>query len=284
MKSFFIHILITITALLGAQTADAQSSPKVNAPVANFSIDRADAIYCANDSVKFSNESTGYQTLHWEFGDQIDTWTNSSSGISIIHRYSGAGVFTATLTAIDASGAQNIFTLDITINPAPQVEIIASSDTVFHEGSSVELTAQGDTYSSVEWSSGEISEVIIATIGGVYEVIVSNTSGCYSSDQITVEVIKDADSYKVAIANNILTPNDDGINDLLFLNEIEGYENTIDIQIYNQWGNLVYSNDNYRNNWGGLSNNEKELDTGTYYIIIRSEGRNVQTGYIDIIR
>jgi gliding motility-associated-like protein len=49
------------------------------------------------------------------------------------------------------------------------------------------------------------------------------------------------------------------------------------VQIYNRWGNLVYSNENYQNDWTGIANQGlvvygEELPAGTYFYIIQIEG------------
>jgi large repetitive protein len=69
---------------------------------------------------------------------------------------------------------------------------------------------------------------------------------------------------------NVITPNNDGLNDAL---EIEGNDpnapnNKSEIVIYNQWGNTVYHATSYKNDWRGTFN-ENPLPVGTYYFIFR---------------
>ncbi|WP_353130960.1 gliding motility-associated C-terminal domain-containing protein, partial [Parapedobacter pyrenivorans] len=66
---------------------------------------------------------------------------------------------------------------------------------------------------------------------------------------------------------NVFTPNGDGKNDVFEIVGIEGFDRT-EITVVNRWGNEVYRNNNYRNNWDGQGLNE-----GTYYyVIITHEG------------
>lgn len=60
--------------------------------------------------------------------------------------------------------------------------------------------------------------------------------------------------------NNIITPNNDGRNDFLVINNIDLYTN-YDISIFNTIGQLVFNSVNYRNNWSG-----SELKSGVYYL------------------
>lgn len=63
---------------------------------------------------------------------------------------------------------------------------------------------------------------------------------------------------------NVFTPNGDGINDNFEIVGI-GQFDRVEILVFNRWGNEVYRNSNYRNNWNGLN-----LNVGTYYYIINT--------------
>jgi gliding motility-associated-like protein/uncharacterized repeat protein (TIGR01451 family) len=62
---------------------------------------------------------------------------------------------------------------------------------------------------------------------------------------------------------NTFTPNGDGKNDTFKIKGRENYDN-IDLSIYNRWGDEVYRNRNYQDEWDGYSLNE-----GTYYYLLR---------------
>ncbi len=76
------------------------------------------------------------------------------------------------------------------------------------------------------------------------------------------------------------SPNGDGINDRFVIQRLPS-DLTVQMEVYNRWGHLVYQNLNYKNDWVGTDNqgikvsNAKEgLPDGTYYYQIRlSDGR-----------
>lgn len=74
---------------------------------------------------------------------------------------------------------------------------------------------------------------------------------------ITVDV--NARRFKIP---NVFTPNGDGRNDVFEIVGIEGFDR-VEITVVNRWGNEVYRNNNYRNNWDGQGLNE-----GTYYYVV----------------
>ena len=96
---------------------------------------------------------------------------------------------------------------------------------------------------------------------------------------------------------NVITPNNDGIHDVLTIRGIENYPNNT-IKIYNRWGVLVYATKAYNNDsnyFDGTSEGrvtvakDNQLPVGTYFYILDynpSEGGKMTTltGYIYINR
>lgn len=96
---------------------------------------------------------------------------------------------------------------------------------------------------------------------------------------------------------NVITPNNDGIHDVLTIRGIENYPNNT-LKIYNRWGVLVYATkayDNTSNYFDGTSDaratiaQDKKLPVGTYFYILEygqaDQGKMMTlTGYIYINR
>jgi gliding motility-associated-like protein/uncharacterized repeat protein (TIGR01451 family) len=72
---------------------------------------------------------------------------------------------------------------------------------------------------------------------------------------------------------NVFTPNGDGKNDTFEIVGIEGFDNAT-LAIYNRWGNEVYRNGAYKNNWDGHGLNE-----GTYYYVIKLKKGSKEDAY-----
>ncbi|WP_407268158.1 Ig-like domain-containing protein [Tenacibaculum maritimum] len=72
---------------------------------------------------------------------------------------------------------------------------------------------------------------------------------------------------------NELTPNGDGDNDTFYIDAINKYPNN-SLEIYNRWGNLVYSKKGYDNTFEGISNGRvnisegSKLPAGTYFYVL----------------
>lgn len=93
---------------------------------------------------------------------------------------------------------------------------------------------------------------------------------------------------------NTFTPNADNMNDVF--TPLEGYRfvNKIDLNIFTNWGNLVFATNNPAINWDGKEQNtEKDLPSGTYYYTckvfeVNSDGSEriaeELSGYIHLFR
>ena len=53
--------------------------------------------------------------------------------------------------------------------------------------------------------------------------------------------------------------------------EIQGINDRFGIRIFNRWGNLLYEEKPYLNQWDGINNNGSLLNNGTYYYILTNE-------------
>ncbi|SMC84509.1 Ig-like domain-containing protein, partial [Pedobacter africanus] len=62
---------------------------------------------------------------------------------------------------------------------------------------------------------------------------------------------------------NTFTPNGDGKNDTFVITGLENYEK-VSLFVYNRWGDEVYRNNNYKNEWDGNG-----LNDGTYFYVLK---------------
>ncbi|MDN3581057.1 gliding motility-associated C-terminal domain-containing protein [Mucilaginibacter flavus] len=99
---------------------------------------------------------------------------------------------------------------------------------------------------------------------GLYHFLYTNVNGC--ADTIVLKVI----SADLQIPN-IITPNNDGKNDVFKIVGLESYPGS-QLLIFNRWGNEVYRADNYKNDWNGSG-----LAEATYYYILN---RKEHTGEV----
>ena len=94
-------------------------------------------------------------------------------------------------------------------------------------------------------------------------------------------------ALKVAITSacpgevpNAISPNGDGMNDVFDLSSYDVSK----LEIFNRFGTLVYSKENYTNEWHGQSNSGEELPVGTYYFTMEYQDGKRKAAWVYIQR
>ena len=120
-----------------------------------------------------------------------------------------------------------------------------------------------------------------------YTVTVVNARGCSVTSTVTVTV----NTQSSVFIPSAFTPNNDGLNDY-FVFDILG-ATTVDVHIWNRWGELVYSNPAQPNGiattnaWDGTFGGKKaEYDTYTYqFVVTYYDGRTQNmAGTVTLLR
>ncbi|MCC6701241.1 MAG: gliding motility-associated C-terminal domain-containing protein [Fluviicola sp.] len=69
------------------------------------------------------------------------------------------------------------------------------------------------------------------------------------------------------IVPNVMTINGDNVNDALIITNWEDYDK-VSLTIMNRWGNIVYENSDYKNDWKGLDKSGAQLSEGVYFYTV----------------
>jgi gliding motility-associated-like protein len=167
---------------------------------------------------------------------------------------------------------------NFTANPEPSDY---ASPVVFNSTSTISIGSVTQCY----WYFGDgdsaytaPTQTHIYNAPGIYPVvlIVRSNRGCLDTIMINHEVISTIPLV------NIITPNSDNVNNTLLFDGLQFYPNS-KISIFNRWGNMIYSSDNYKNDWNGEGH-----EAGTYYYILEVPNlkpqENIITNFFQIIR
>jgi len=265
------NIGLKVIALNGEQDAIYKSVPVASLQVA-FSQDYS----CRNVPVHFFDESiiiedTAFQYI-WNFGDG----SPNSYQKNPTHNYNLAAEYSVSLIVISTSGCIDSARNSIVIQNPPIIDVSFSGDTVFPQGDSVVATIVG-VYDSVFWNTGERTNSIIIYESGYY-FVQGFLNGCYGEKYFSVTSVVDHDVRIMTV----ITPNADCFNDLWEIINIVEIE-PCNVEIYNRWGEKVFSASPYNNNWDG-THNGKQLSNDTYYYFLRCKDGNLQTGTINIVK
>jgi len=155
----------------------------------------------------------------------------------------------------------------VIVKPSPSVTI-ATNDTIIEQGQTITLIASGagtPIWTPTTYLGSPTSFTTTATplLPTEYVIIVTDGTGCIGTDTVFVDMAIDPFS---GFISNALTPNEDGINDALYVENIEVYTEN-DIKIFNEYGQEIYSAAPYKNDWKGTYNGSR-LPDGTYYYVL----------------
>lgn len=216
-----------------------------------------------------------------------------------------AGEYTVLVTVDDcASGLSDPVTVNAATSPdavddvattdagVPVSGNVTVNDTPTPPDVTVELVS-GPANGTVEIDAdGNFTYTPNATFAGgtdqfVYEICLAdcppNENTC---DQATVTITVNVVECTVP---NIITPDGNGINDVLFIDCLEtGQFPNSRMRVFNRWGDEIASFEPYENNWDGTyGTDKKEVPAGTYFYLFeedKTSGEKPKAGYVKVVR
>jgi gliding motility-associated-like protein len=145
---------------------------------------------------------------------------------------------------------------------------------------------EGYSYNYYKDADATIPVINYAAIdkSGSYFIKVKNTMGCELVTSVDVKILPPL-PY-VVWAPNAFTPNNDGVNDNFSLH-IEGYVRFDNLEVFNRYGQLIYT-EKQNALWNGYYKGQ-DLPAGTYYWVFDGFDTYYNTkikksGYVAIIR
>lgn len=220
---------------------------------------------CAPLSVEFEGAGNATNYL-WIFGDG-DTGT----GTATRHLYEQAGVYNVQFIASDPNTCNLADTTTVTV----EAYLVAIADfevsTLISEvGRPVELTNNSQNADSYVWdfgngqSSTEENPALSYNQAGDYKLCLSaeNARACNDSICKNMEILPE---IHLGVPN-AFTPNDDGLNDMLYIEGREGIA-SLEFKVFNRWGELVFESNDPQVGWDGIyKGKEQEMEVYVYYL------------------
>ncbi len=245
------------------------------------------AISCTGDSViiNYTGTSTTPLVFSWNFdGGTATPGGNSPGPHSVI--WNSPGQYSIILD-ISKYSCHSKDTNNVTVTQTPTSQFTVDVPLCLGDTSLVTYTGNAPTDAVYLWNfggatiisgSGQGPYVILFPDSGTYVVSLSVTQNtCISTNTVNSITVKSCEIPEIFIPN-IFTPNGDGQNDVFYILGLDGYVQS-KLQIYNRWGNLVFENSNYLNNWDGGG-----CPDGVYYYILTLKDGTSFNGTLTLIR
>lgn len=113
--------------------------------------------------------------------------------------------------------------------------------------------------------------------------IADHSGNTSSSAKIFINIIQ-IGAAPALKATELITPNDDGLNDAFVIGYVDKSKTNF-LKIFDRNGAVLFSADNYQNDWEGTYHNGKALENGVYfYLFNENSGEKELKGMIEIRR
>ncbi|MFN0275207.1 MAG: PKD domain-containing protein [Chitinophagales bacterium] len=247
-----------------------------------------DAEICVGESVQLYsnyNSSGGDVQVLWLQGDYLSSTIVSDPISTPLNTIT----YTVQATCGDLVDYGDV---TITVFPLPTVTIEDTATMILEEPISLTATAAGEGTLSYTWTPADYlncttcpTVITNATSDIVYFVNVVDENGCNATDSIYLRVVWNCAGEGIEVAN-IITPNNDGINDR-FQFRTEAVKELFYFNIYNRWGELMFSSNDPVNAWDGTFNG-KACDPGVYIYTIKGicfdDEEFIKSGNVTLVR
>lgn len=229
---------------------------------------------CVNKEVSYSSvyRSDEGASLLWDLGNETSSILDSGTTT-----YDSLGVKTISLTVTDKHSCTNIIIDKVNVLEGPSANFNLPDTVTYGEViTSPQLDVSGVSGGAeFYWLSEEdtISTALLPKITAdqdgekCYTLTVVSPIGC--EDTYNDCMLIEGEPIRLP---NLFSPNGDGYNDALEVVNSEG--KIISIEVFNRWGESVYKDDDYKNDWSGVSTAGRPLSTGTYFVVMKDVLKN----------
>jgi len=187
---------------------------------------------------------------------------------------------THTIEVFDNSGCKSETVFEIQGKQALKAEIVKLENadcSGTKDGAAEVAVIGGDGPYSYSWNTGATTAYLENVGAGIYTVDIFDINGCKL--RFPIQIVPGTAHEDIEL-HNVFSPNNDGINDTWVVDNIGFYPDN-ELVILNRWGNEVYTQKNYQNDWDG-----SRLTEGTYFYLLDINicgEQKVYKGYITIV-
>jgi gliding motility-associated-like protein len=188
-------------------------------------------------------------------------WSTNESGATAVQLPAGS----QTVTVTGSNGRSCVASFQIKAPDEMKVDIVSEVTNCCLQA----IVRGGVGPLKYTWASltDTASKICNLKGGSDYYVIVKDANGCE-----TAPATGKAECTEYCLqGGSVITPDDDGVNDEFKIEKCQ-YAN-VRLQIFSRWGEMVYQNGDYSNQWQGRSadgTSGNELPEGVYFYVLRA--------------
>ncbi|TGD58630.1 T9SS type B sorting domain-containing protein [Flavobacterium humi] len=208
-------------------------------------------------------------------GATSNTYTTGLAGIYYVMVGQGSCSSTSNTITLTATS----FNASIDVLELPQENMMQVGETKTVTVTTNASNPSYQWYSGATAITGETNSSFSTSTAGTYKVAVTQTTGCVLTKELFFKFKEGVNAVNIP---NVISPNDDGINDLWIIPQEYISANT-EVLLINSLGEIALKTKNYQNNWPESALEFKSVNP-VYYYIITKEGGEVKKGSITIVK
>ncbi len=133
-------------------------------------------------------------------------------------------------------------------------------------------------------TSAELNPVHVYKQPGLYNVTIITNKGTDCADTVVQQVDLLNNRNKEPEIFNVITPNNDGLNEYFHIPQLDALCENYSIQVYNRWGEYMYNEEGRNLKWYGTNLKGKPATEGVYFYIVKSVVFGELKGTITVLR
>lgn len=206
------------------------------------------------------------------------------------YSYEGSGVYNVQVVVNSSAGCQDSNTIEVIVQDIPEALIEIEPECVMKANFNSILALGNFQINSQIWNTEGFDPVTASNFTQEFE-----SSGNYNGT-LNITGLNNCSfdfpysffiEQAVGIADlnipNVITSNDDGINDLFIIDPLFEVCESYELEIYNRWGALVFQKTTDGTTFSGQNLNGDDLLPGIYFYKLKSENAE-KHGFITLIR
>ncbi|MCB0400849.1 MAG: gliding motility-associated C-terminal domain-containing protein [Flavobacteriales bacterium] len=274
----------TTYTVTGTDANGCMNSDSIEVTINQLSVpDLSDTIICIGESLQLYVNGPAGATYNW-------TPATDLSDSTIANPITTTQVtITYTVVVTDTNGCKDTTSVLVNAEPKPTADF-GMETTPYCDGILAEFTNLSIGSSTYTWDFGdgeqstEINPEHLFLYGNTYTILLTAYHAGICTDTATMPIDPGAfEDYFSIVPPTVLTPNDDGMNDLFKMDFPEQISGCVNIQVFDRWGIKLYESQGLNSGWDGRTTAGSKVPDGTYFYIIEVNGM-VKKGSITLMR
>ncbi|XOV67397.1 MAG: PKD domain-containing protein [Fluviicola sp.] len=274
------NVELIVTSVHGCSDTTTQQTEVFDIPVADFTYSAT----CNNNQVlvQFTDASTiANGTINFWFYDFGGQGTSATE--NPLQPFASNGDFTVLHYVESTEGCRDSIYQTVSIPPTPVADFSYNTNNGLNIGAVFNFINTSTNASFYDWDFGNGNTSTSVNPNNTYfsngnflvTLVVENDLGCTDSTSEIISINTVTTEINTLIPNAI-SPNGDLRNDVWKLEFLDLLYPDARVEIFNEWGQLIFESEGYDVPWDGRYNNEYVPD-GTYYYIIDLNTGNPDT-------